>query len=92
MDEVGQRQPDGADLLPPRGEAVDHPPGHHQVRLGVVVGEDDPLAQPPQPRRRARGGKPSDRAGAAVDEGMLDSEIFEQINCLFDGIAFTDRP
>ena len=39
VEQVRQRQPHGADLLPARHDAVEDPPRHHQVRTGVVVAE-----------------------------------------------------
>ena len=39
FEQVRQRQPHGADLLPARHDAVEDPPRHDQVRARVVVAE-----------------------------------------------------
>ena len=40
-----KRQPHRADLSPPRCEAIDDPPRDDEVRLGIVVREDEPFVQ-----------------------------------------------
>ena len=74
IQQVRQRQPDGADLLPARRDAVDDAPRDDQVRLRVVVAERQAL-QVIDPRRDARPRRSprarttrrrSDRAGRAV--------------------------
>ena len=39
VQQVRQRQPDGADLLPARRQAVEHPPRDDEMRARVVVRE-----------------------------------------------------
>ena len=39
VEEMRQRQPHGADLLPARRQAVEDAPRDDEVRLGVVVAE-----------------------------------------------------
>jgi hypothetical protein len=56
VEQVGQRQPHGADLLPARNEAVEDPPRHHEVRAGVVVAERKAVVGVVE-RRRASGEK-----------------------------------
>ncbi len=55
LDQVRQRQPDRADLLPARRDVVDDAARHHEVRFRVVVGEDEVRAQEDDPRNGARG-------------------------------------
>ena len=52
-----QRQPDRADLPPSRRQAVDDAARDDEMRLGVVVGEDEPFVQVEDPRR-----EPGERA------------------------------
>ncbi len=59
VDQMGQGQPDGADLLPAGRQAVEDAPRDDEVRLGVVMGEGEAGACVPdrgaEPRRdRAR--------------------------------------
>ena len=54
-----QREPHTADLLPPGRDVVDDPPRHHQVRLRVVMTEDEvsaPQGNPVNGRADHRGG------------------------------------
>src|SRR6185437_10663587 len=41
VEQMRQRQPYGADLLPSRRKAVEHPPRDHQMRPRVVVGKHE---------------------------------------------------
>ena len=46
---MGQREPDGSDLLPSRSDAVDDAARDDEVGLGVVVTEDESLLEKPDP-------------------------------------------
>ena len=39
VEQMRQRQPDRADLLPARGDAVEYAPRHHQMAAGIVVAQ-----------------------------------------------------
>ena len=56
VDDVRQRQPHRADLLPARRDAVEDAPGHHEVGLGVVVAEREPCTPIPARRECAQNG------------------------------------
>ena len=54
VDQMGQRQPDGADLLPARRDVVDDAARDDEMRLGVVVAEDEVRSQKTNPRSERR--------------------------------------
>lgn len=63
---MGEREPDGSDLLPPRSDAVDDPAGDDEMRFRVVVAEDESLLEKPDPRARsAQEGRRGEDAGEA---------------------------
>ena len=66
LNQVGERQPDGADLLPSGCDAVDDAAGDDEMRLGVVVAEDEALAEVEDPRGEP-GAAARPRRAAALD-------------------------
>ncbi len=72
VQDVGQRQPDGADLRPAWRQAVNDPASHHQMGLGVVVAERQagPGIEPGRRSPKEHGEKPGD-PGRAFDAAAM---------------------
>jgi len=63
---VGEREPDGSDLLPSRSDAVDDAAGDDEMGFRVVVAENQALPKKPDPRgRSAQEGRRGEDAGEA---------------------------
>src|SRR6185436_4176705 len=66
LNQVGEREPHGADLLPSGSDAVDDAAGNDEMGLGVVVTEDESLLEKPDPgARSAHEGDAGEDAGEA---------------------------
>ncbi len=74
LDQVGQRQPDGPELLPPRRDVIDHAPGDDEVGSRVVVAEDESRAQEHDPCDEA-GSRGGGRERAGYNHGESENSL-----------------